>query len=184
MKEFKFWALPFSYKQLLLLAIPIWIIFLVAFFFIKDQFFYYFYYIFGFIIIFSIISIPITLKRVKVVLINDEIQIFYYGRLKYSTTINNLEYIKGPDIISGSTCRQFIIVFNDRSYTFNGMNSSISLLSPKDTRVDFLIELMLRYDLKKEFYSEWLIDKTYLYTNPNYNPSPTLNTKGYNKSER
>lgn len=42
MKEFKFWAITYTFKQMLLIAVPIWIIFIAIIFFIDmDKYFFY-----------------------------------------------------------------------------------------------------------------------------------------------
>lgn len=180
MNEFKFWATPFSYKQLLLFAIPVWIIFALAMIFIDIE--RYFHYLFIFMIFWFIVVVPVfLLKRVKLIFSEDIIEIYYYGKLKYSTNIAGLECIIGTDIDKNKGTTSLKFIFSDKQYTFLIMESNGSFSSSVNKQVEILRELTARYNLEKEFYKDVFIDKAYTYINPRYNPSEESH---YNKKER
>lgn len=182
MKEFKFWAMPFSYKQLLLLGIPIWIILGSFMIFIDLE--RYFYHLFIFMIFWFIVIVPVfLLKRVKLVFSEDIIEIYYYGRLKHSTNIEGLECIIGTDIDKGKGATSLQFIFSDKRYTFIIMESSGAFSSHTSKQTEILKELAGKYNLEKIFYKDVFMDKAYMYTNPHYNPS-LADRKHYNKSER
>lgn len=180
MKEFKFWASPFSYKQLLLFAIPIWIIGALSFFYIDME--KHFHYLFIFMIFWFVFIVPVFLiKRVKVILSEDNVQIYYYGRLKYSGNINTLEYIRGTDIDNGKGYTNVRFVFSDKQYVFTIMESNGAFAPPVSKQGQLLSEFVETYNLRKEFYKAVFMNNIYTYYNSSYNPSMT---SGYNRKEK
>lgn len=188
MREFKFSATPYSGKTDLIIKVPILAmipLFLAAFFF-GNPFFSVLWYIFPVVWLWTIISIFVLIKLVKITVDNYEVKIYYYGRLKYSTSISNLKYVEGPDSIYGSGYEKLILVFSDKSFTFSKkINKFQTRLLKLDARIELLMELMNKYGfIKKPFIEEPHEDNDiFIYTNPHYNPSISDQNR-YNKKER
>lgn len=177
MKEFKFWALPYSITQLILFSLPTAIIFLFLLFYV-DFFKYLEYFVAG-VIVWNIFCLFFMVKRVKISFSpTDTISIYTNGIERLVAEPYMLEYVKGGDI--NNTKSQTTI-----SLSFGGKEFSYSIFewntSKSNTQVELLRYMIATYNLEPEYTKNTFVNKVYLYRNPDFKG---LSITQYNKSEK
>ncbi|MDR1714601.1 MAG: hypothetical protein LBS20_02035 [Prevotella sp.] len=180
MKEFKFWAIPYPIKQILLMAAPIWILYIPVFFCLGIEHIHYF--IFGTWAL-AICFVLIFVRRVKISFTPaNEINIFFNGKLKYSGSPVNLEYVRGANIADGRSNTVLYFSFSDKKFMFNILENRNSFTSGTTKQVELLRYMVTVFNLRTEYYKDSMQGRIFTYWNPIYKES--LRPKEYNKSER
>ncbi|MBD8390306.1 hypothetical protein [Dysgonomonas sp. BGC7] len=187
MKEFKFWAIPYSLKQIMLITMPVGIIMVLFIFFtdisyITSHFIYFFLAIF----IWTLFLFTFFVRRVKITFNHDnEISIFYYGKEIYKTKAEGLEYLIGDDIIDSKCQSDIKLSFFDKKFTFTTGHTRGLQASKIDEPIALLRYMTATFELKKEpFRDRLFLDKEYIYRNPSFNPSLIKEQKSYIKNEK
>lgn len=172
MKEFKFWAMPFSLMPAFIAVIPFTIISLTMERFV---------YMWMVMVLFFILLLIFGIKRVRIIFSSsNDILIYYNKKEKYVGSKEKLEYVKGGNIRASSTNESLNFVFSDKKFSFVLFNTF------GKTHIDLLRYMVVIYDLEKEVKNDTLIGllkESYIYKNPQYNASLSANND-YNKKER
>ena len=180
MKEFNFWAIPYSIKHILLIVAPIWLIYIPLFFCLGFEHIHYF--------IFATWALAICMalvfvKRVKISFSpTNDINIFFNGRLKHTGSSANLEYVRGANIANGRSQTTLYFSFSDKKFIFNVFENRNSFTSNPSKQVKLLRYMVTVFSLRTEYYKNSMQGKIFTYWNPIYKES--LRPKEYNKSER
>ncbi|WP_029905302.1 hypothetical protein [Prevotella sp. 10(H)] len=183
MKEFKFLATPYALRQLIPALIPLWIISIVAFFYTDLGSRSFLYFFFGSWLA-TLCYLYFFVKRVKISLTPDNgINIFFNGKMQYSGSLTNLEYIRGANIGDGRATSFLTFSFSDKKFIFY-IFETYGLFAPKvNSQVSLLRYIVSIWELEREYYKDSLQGKIYTYRNTGYAESPVV-ADGYNKKER
>lgn len=167
MKEFKFWAntVPLKYYY------PITILFFLLLFYLtflaQDYFKANFLYIMIFVFVYIILSLVISVKRVKV-LITDEnrISIFMNGKEKYESSVDELKYVKGADVAKINVQAPLIMQFSEKKFTFNIFE--VKGIPRLNNQIKLLRYMVDRFSFEKGERKRNISYTSYTYSNPNY----------------
>lgn len=167
MKEFKFWAntVPLKYYY------PITILFFLLLFYLtflaQDYFKANFLYIMIFVFVYIILSLVISVKRVKV-LITDEnrISIFMNGEEKYESSVDELKYVKGADVAKINVQAPLIMQFSEKKFTFNIFE--VKGIPRLNNQIKLLRYMVDRFSFEKGERKRNISYTSYTYSNPNY----------------
>lgn len=181
MEEFKFWAIPYSFKQLFLLAIPVWAIFFAVIYFVDVE--KYFFYLWLGVLCWVLLSYVLIVKRVRINFLEDGyIRIFMNGRQKYEGNTKYLEYVRSTNINGARGRTSLTIKFSDKKFRFSIFEIS-GILSPQGNQQIRLLRYMVStYNLQAELHEDKLLNKIYTYWNREYKKD--LSQQQYNKDER
>lgn len=120
--EISFWGLRLNYKQLLKMAIPIYIVFGVLAF--------YFYqnpelmvqnvgYVFVAIAVFQIAFFAIFLRKVKIIQnASGQLEIYHFNKIQFSTDIKSLENIRTVDVFNAKRIDSVLFHFANKSFSY------------------------------------------------------------------
>ena len=177
MKEFKFWAVPYSLTQMFLIAMPSGIVFLFLIFSIDT--FKYFGYLFAGAFAWNIFFFLVFLKRVRISFSESgTIHLYVNGKEKMVAEPQHFEYVRGIDVNSTTNQSTLDFAFNGKDFTF----SLFETRGVKTTKQQELLRYMVTtYNLQKEFYKKTLMGSIYTYNNPAFKGVSVTN---YNKSEK
>lgn len=181
MKEFKFLAIPYSFKQLFFFAILIGGVFF-AIIYIVDVYKYFFYLWIG-AVLWTIVCGLLIVRRVKISFSEEgDICIFMNGRLKYEGNIRNLEYARGTNINNNRGRGALTLNFSDKKLRFSIFEMTGPLISKDNQQVRLLKYMISTFKLKPEVYQDTFLNQICTYWNINYE-GKTDNGE-YNKTER
>jgi hypothetical protein len=177
MKEFKFWALPYSQTQMLLIAMPAGIIFLFLIFSIDRV--KYFEYLFAGVFAWTLLFFMVFLKRVRICFSESgTIHLYINGKEKIVAEPQQFEFARGIDLNSAAGQSTLYLVFNGKDFTFS-LFESRGLKGGKQQ--ELLRYMVTTYNLEKELYRKSLTGSVYTYRNPSFKGISVTN---YNKSEK
>jgi len=181
MKEFKFWAIPYSVRQLLLIAFPFWVIFFTIIYFVDVE--KHFFYIWLGLLIWVIPSYMLIVRRVRISFSETgDIRIFMNGRQKYEGSAELLEYVRGVNINNSRGRAALTMKFPDRKFRFSIFELT-GIIAPKENQQVRLLKYMVSvFNLKPEIYQDTFMNQIYTYWNPGYKGDSSA--QGYNKNER
>lgn len=162
MKEFKFLALVYPLKRLLIFAIPIWIIFIALF--LTVNIFEYFGYFFVVAFILNASFLFFFFKYVNISFSSsDEIHICFNGKEQYVGNAQSLEYVKGVNLVDSSASGPLKIAFSDKCFTFNILENN-GLLASRTTRHQSLLRYMVTvYGLEKGSSESTFLRESFIY---------------------
>lgn len=150
-KEISFWGLRLNYKQLLKMAIPIYIVFgVLAFYFYQNPEFMSqnFGYVFGAIAIFQIAFFAIFLRKVRIIQNSSgQLEIYHFAKIQFLTDVKSLEYIRTVDVFNAKRIDSVLFHFASKSFSyilFQNRNSSSS------TKNDVAIMHFIKQLVEKE----------------------------------
>lgn len=167
MTEFKFWAITIPLKY----YYPITILFFVLPFslilFAQEYFRANSLYIMIFVFVYIILSLVISMKRVKVLITEENrISIFMNGEEKYESLVDDLKYIKGADVAKINVQAPLIMQFSENKFTFNIFE--VKGIPRLNNQIKLLRYMVDRFSLEKGD-RKWNISYTsYIYSNLNY----------------
>ncbi|MFT4222613.1 hypothetical protein [Dysgonomonas sp.] len=177
MKEFKFWAVPYSMTHLLLITAPAGAIFLFLFW--RLDVFRYFEYFFLGALAWNILFFLFFLKRVRISFSESgTIHLYVNGKEKIVAEPQQFEYVRGVDVNSTMNQSTLYLVFNGKDFTFS-LFESRGLRTSKQQ--DILRYMVTNYNLQKEFHKKSLMGSIYTYRNPSFKGISVTN---YNKNEK
>ncbi len=177
MKEFKFWAIPYSLNQILLIAIPVGIVFLFLMF--STDIFKYFGYLFAAVFIWYIFFFLFFVKRVRISFSESGvIHLYINGKEKIAAEPQQLELVRGMDIRRTTNRPSLYLVFNGKDFTFNLFENRNIKASKQQELLQYMVTT---YNLQQEFYKKSLAGPIYTYRNPAFMGVSVTN---YNKSEK
>ncbi|GAB6009419.1 hypothetical protein [Dysgonomonas reticulitermitis] len=177
MKEFKFWALPYSQMQMFLIALPAGIVFLVPLFSIDRV--KYFEYLFAGAFAWNLFFFLAFLKRVRISFSESgTIHLYVNGKEKIVAEPQQFEYVRGIDVNSTTNQSTLYLVFNGKDFTFSFFENRSFGSSKQQELLQYMVTT---YNLEKELYKKSLMATTYTYRNPAFKGVSVAN---YNKSEK
>lgn len=177
MKEFKFWALPYSLTQMFLIALPAGIVFLFLVFSIDK--YTYFEYLFAGAFVWNIFFFLVFLKRVRISFSESgTIRLYINGKEKIVAEPQQFEYVRGIDINSTANQSTLHLVFNGKDFTFS-LFETRGLITSKQQ--ELLRYMVTTYNLEKELYKKSLMETIYTYRNPSFKG---ISVTSYNKNEK
>ena len=165
MQEYKFLALPHSLKKSILFLVSLLILsfsLIILFFLTKGNL------IVSILLVLSLCSFLfynlLASKYVKIKASYDCIEIYYFGKLKYKASIDELVELRGVDIDKKYNRSELHLVFKNRSFVYNLWDSSLQKTN-KQTRI--LRDLVEKYQLRKVLYKRIFprFNYTYRYIN-------------------
>lgn len=181
MKEFKFWAIPYSFKQLILFAILIWFVFF-AIIYIVDVYKYFLYIWFG-VFVWVFICGLLIVRRVRISFSEAaDFCIFMNGHLKYEGNIRNLEYVRGTNISNNRGRGTLTFNFSDKKLRFSIFEMTGPLISKDNQQVRLLKYMISTFKLEPEVYQDSYLNQIYTYWNPEYEDK--RGRPQYNSTER
>lgn len=183
MKEFKFWAIPFSPINLYLAFISTFLAVFSMFFITEVSMFEYFIPIWFVSLAWCILFFVLFVKRVKVQFTPEgEMLVHFNGNLKYIGDKNKLEYAKGGDINDGQSRSTMEIAFNDKILKLAVFEIKGLPASKVNNQVSLLRHMVRLYALEKYKNKKKLTGDSYTYRNPDYKGASLVT--GYRKEER
>lgn len=177
MKEFKFWALPYSLTQMFLIALPAGVVFMFLIFSVDRV--RYFNYLFAGAFAWNVFFFLVFLKRVRISFSESgTIHLYVNGKEKIVAEPQQLELVRGMDIRRTTNQSTLYLVFNGKDFTFSLFENK-NLGSSKQQKL--LQYMVTTYNLQMEFYEKSLMGPIYTYNNPAFKGISVTN---YNKSEK
>lgn len=171
MNEYKFYARIISDKlTVVLFIILLTLFFILVFLFFKTS---ENNLIITSLLITSLISLLflniLSSRYIKIIATDNFISIYYWNKLKYSTSVNQLIEIQGVDIDKKFNRVELRFIFDDRIFIFSLWE--YNLMSKSNMQTKILRDLVEKYQLQKQRYKTRFIDVhyTYKYINPTYN---------------
>lgn len=181
MEEFRFWAIPYSFKQLFLLAIPIWIVFFAVIYFIDAE--KYFFYLWLAMLVWVLLSYTLIVKRVRISVSEEgDISVFMNGRKKYEGSPKQLEYVRSTNINGSRGRTSMTIKFSNKKFRFSIFEITGLIASRDNQQIRLLRYMVSTYNLKAELYQDNLLNRIYTYWNTEYESVSSIHD--YNKNER
>jgi hypothetical protein len=177
MKEFKFWAIPYSPLQLLILAMPLGLMFVLLLSPVNP--FRHYSYTFAGTFILIVLFFLLFVKKVRVTFSETgTIRLYINGKEKIVAEPQQFEYVRGVDIRRTTNQSALYLVFNGKDFTF----SLFETRGVKTTKQqEFLRYMVTTYNLEKELYKKSLTGTIYTYRNPSFKG---ISVTSYNKSEK
>lgn len=167
MIEFKFWAntVPLKYYY------PITILFFLLLFYLtflaQDYFKANFLYIMIFVFVYIILSLVISVKRVKVLITEENrISILMNGDEKYESSVSDLKYIQGADVAKINVQAPLIMQFSEKKFTFNIFE--VKGIPRLNNQIKLLRYMVDRFSFEKGERKRNISYTSYTYSNPNY----------------
>ena len=177
MREFKFWAIPYSLNKMFLIAIPTGIVLLLMI--LSTDIFKYFGYLFAAVFIWYIFFFLFFVKRVRISFSESGvIHLYINGKEKIAAEPQQLELVRGMDIRRTNNRPSLYFVFNGKDFTFSLFENRNIKAS---TQQELLRYMVTTYNLQQEFYKKSLTGSIYTYRNPAFMGVSVTN---YNKSEK
>ncbi len=177
MKEFKFWAVPYSLTQMFLIALPAGVVFMFLIFSVDMA--KYFGYLFAGAFAWNVIFFLVFLKRVRITFSESgTIHLYVNGKEKIVAEPQQFEYVRGADIRRTTNQSTLYLVFNGKDFTFS-LFENRNLGSSRQQ--ELLKYMVATYNLQMEFYEKSLMGPIYTYRNPTFKGISVTN---YNKSEK
>ena len=178
MKEFKFWAIPYSSFQLLILSMPLGIIFIFLFSPLNPFKHYSYIFIVTFILI--VLFFLLFVKKVRVAFSETgTMHIYINGKEKIVAEPQHLKHIIGIDIdIYIQNQKPVSLVFSNKEIVLNILELKSFGYNKNKELLRYMIET---YNLRKEFYQYSPMGLLYTYRNPAFKGVSVTNN---NKSEK
>ncbi|WP_108823592.1 hypothetical protein [Dysgonomonas sp. Marseille-P4361] len=167
MKEFKFWANTIPLKYYYPIAILFFLLLFYLTFLAQDYFKANFLYIMIFVFVYIILSLVISVKRVKVLITEENrISIFMNGEEKYESSVDELKYIKGVDVAKINVQAPLIMQFSEKKFTFNIFE--VKGIPRLNNQIKLLRYMVDRFSFEKGGRKGNISYTSYTYSNPNY----------------
>lgn len=180
MEEFRFWAIPYSFKQLFLLAIPIWIVFFAVIYFIDAE--KYFFYLWLGMLGWVLVSYALIVKRVRISFSEEgDVSVFMNGQKKYEGKGRQLEYVRSTNLNNSIGRTSMTIKFSGKKFRFSIFEIS-GIMTPRENQQIRLLRYMIStYNLRAELYQDNLLNRIYTYWNADYEGIPSTHDCNKNK---
>ncbi|MFV0418502.1 MAG: hypothetical protein ACK5KT_07225 [Dysgonomonas sp.] len=181
MKEFKFWAIPYSFWQILVAFILMWFLLIAVISLIDMQ--QYLFYLGPTMLVWVVLCGLLFIRRVRISFSDkNDILVFMNGWQKYVGKIQELEYVRGANISNNRGRASLIMKFADKKLNFSILEVK-NVLSLRDNQQVRLLKYMVSaFKLQSEVYQDTFLNQIYTYWNPEYEGKIASNE--YNKKER